>query len=388
MRFVAIALLPALLLTLSACGSNTARNEVNTSPETADATPEAPVPAEDRTLPAPVGDYRATSLSGDYAGYHDTVELITRLHEQHGYDETYLYGVFSRVERQQWILDYLNRPKSRGKSPPGSWSRYRKKFLTDSRLRKGLEFWDLHAAELERASERFGVPPEYVVAIIGVETNYGRNFGSHKVIEALSTLAFDYPRRAEFFTGELEKFLLMAREEGWDPFQPVGSYAGAMGLGQFMPSSFHNYAVDFDGDGIRDLWNPTDAIGSVANYFAGHGWRSGEPVALTARARGQEAELMDAGYDSRYSPALLEQKGVFTSVPMDAGSEVSLIRLSTYSGPEYWVGLHNFYVITRYNHSSYYAMAVHQLAQSLANARMQTRGPILSLDNRPQPPVN
>jgi membrane-bound lytic murein transglycosylase B len=388
MRIAPIALLTAILLTLSACGSNTARNETNAPPEPAEATAETPVPAETRALPAPVGDYRATSLSGDYAGYADTEALVTRLQEQHGYDEAYLNGVFSRVERQQWILDYLNRPKARGKSPPGSWSRYRKKFLTDSRLRKGLEFWDLYEAELERAHGRYGVPPEYVVAIIGVETNYGRNFGSHKVIEALSTLAFDYPRRAEFFTGELEQFLLMAREEGWDPFQPVGSYAGAMGLGQFMPSSFHNYAVDFDGDGVRDLWNPTDAIGSVANYFAGHGWRSGEPVALTARARGQEAGLMEAGYKSRYSPALLEQKGVITSVPVDAESEVSLIRLSTYSGPEYWVGLHNFYVITRYNHSSYYAMAVHQLAQSLANARTQTRGPILSLDNRPQPPVN
>ena len=149
-----------------------------------------------------------------------------------------------------------------------------------------MQFWRQHAATLEKASSRYGVPPEIMVGIIGVETRWGRVMGKTRVIDALATLAFAYPRRAEYFTGELEHFLVMARDEGVDPFKPTGSFAGAMGYGQFMPCSFRNYAVDFSGDGHRDLWNPVDAIGSVANYFKGHGWRTGEPVAVRASGSG------------------------------------------------------------------------------------------------------
>jgi membrane-bound lytic murein transglycosylase B len=338
--------------------------------------------------PVPAPRYVATGLTGDYAGYASARELIDRLEREQGFDREYLQGVFSRVERQQWILDFVDRPKAKGKPRPGSWTRYSRKFVTDTRIDKGVRFWREHAADLGRAEARFGVPAEYVVAILGVETNYGGYLGSHKVINALATLAFDFPRRAEFFSGELEAFLVMARSEGFDPFEPVGSYAGAMGLGQFMPSSFHGYAVDFDGDGVRDLWNPADAIGSVANYFAGHGWRSGEPVAVTASARGQRARVMEAGYTSKYSPSTLAREGVLSSIPLDDMHEVSLLRLDTVSGNEYWIGLHNFYVITRYNHSTYYAMAVHQLAQALRERVRQPAGPVLSDARRHAAPVN
>lgn len=356
----------ALCIFLAACGGNPSKTSSTTADDpsalSAEATPTAS--ATDRQRP-PAVPYSARSLSGDYSGYASAVRLIERLEQEEGFDREYLYGVFSRLERQQWILDYMNRPRSTAPPGPGSWNRYRAKFITPAHIQRGLDFWRDNAATLKRAEARYGVPAEYMVAIIGVETHYGRYFGSHSVIDALATLAFDYPRRADFFTDELAAYMVMTRNEGMDPLKPIGSYAGAMGLGQFMPSSFLKYAVDFDGDGVRDLWNPVDAIGSVANYFRAHGWRTGEPVAFPAVARGREAEIMDAGFSSRYSAGSLATRGVTSRVPLDADDEVSLLRLNAAGGQEYWIGLHNFYVISRYNHSTYYSMAVYQLAQEL-----------------------
>ena len=189
-------------------------------------------------------------------------------------------------ERKQNILDAIARPAEKTKP----WSEYRDVFLTDSRISEGVEFWRANAAALARAQQEYAVPPEIVVAIIGVETRYGRNAGTYRVLDALATLAFDYPPRSDFFRGELTEFLLLAREEGVDPRSLTGSYAGAMGYGQFIPSSFRNYAVDFDGDGKRNIWtNPHDAIGSVANYFGEHGWTADghvvEPAAITRPQR-------------------------------------------------------------------------------------------------------
>lgn len=381
------------LANLAGCGSNPPSTSLNppsrTAPVETPAPPANPSPAEVTSAPPePQPAYFATALTGDYAGYAAVRELIDRLETDQGFDRDYLYGLFSRVERQQWILDFMNRPKGTGKPRPGGWTRYSRKFITDTRIDKGVRFWHQYAPHLARAEATYGVPAEYVVAILGVETNYGGYVGSHQVIDALATLAFDYPRRAEFFTSELEHFLLMARSEGFDPLEPVGSYAGAMGLGQFMPSSFRRYAVDFDGDGRRDLWNPVDAIGSVANYFVGYGWRSGEPVAFAASARGPRAQLMEAGFSSRYSAAALAREGVLSSVPLDDGHEVSLLRLDTVSGPDYWIGLHNFYVITRYNHSTYYAMAVYQLAQALREQMKTPAGPMLSDARQAEIPAN
>ncbi|MGA7978646.1 MAG: lytic murein transglycosylase B [Chromatiaceae bacterium] len=330
-------------------------------------------------------DGGAVPVTGDYAGNPRVQAFIRRMEREHGFDPVYLNGVFSRVDRQQWILDFVNRPRSHGPiGPTGAWTRYRAKFLTAANISNGADFWRRYEAALDRAYARYGVPPEYVVAILGVETRYGGYVGKYRVVEALTTLAFGYPRRSEFFTGELEAFLVMARDEGFDPFQPVGSYAGAMGLGQFMPSSFHRFAVDFDGDGKRDLWDPVDAIGSVANYFAAYGWQSGELVAVPADVSGSAPHAMKADFSTSYSMDALRVQGITSS--LTSGRDVSLLRLDARGGYEYWLGLKNFYVITRYNHSTYYAMAVHQLAQAIRARHGSSQRPTLtqrSDDNAP-----
>lgn len=401
MRRAAAVLSAVLLSALSACGAN--------PPKTSDLAAAQPVAeAVPATTPAPEGaavavprpaaqarpaapargprGHEAARLGGDYAAYPAARALVERLVRERGFDPAYLNGVLSRVERQQWILDFLNRPAPQPSAgPTGAWTRYRARFVTEDHIANGLRFWREHAATLDRAYRQYGVPPEYVVAILGVETRYGGYVGKHRVIDALATIAFDYPRRSDYFTGELEAYLVMARDEGFDPFEPVGSYAGAMGLGQFMPSSFHRYAVDFDGDGRRDLWNPVDAIGSVANYFKGHGWRSGEPVAIRAAARGSVPQTLEAGFSTRYRVDGLARQGVTTRVALDGDGEVSLLRLDARDGYEYWLGLHNFYVITRYNHSTYYAMAVYQLGQALRDRRQRLESTILSRRDADRP---
>ena len=322
---------------------------------------------------------RGEALAGDYADDPAARAMVDRLVRQEGFQRDELNRVLSRVERQQWILDFVNRPSPQPTGrPTGSWTRYRGKFLNEDRIGAGVQFWREHEGTLELARLRYGVAPEYVVAIIGVETRYGSNMGRHRVIDALATLAFDFPRRSEFFTGELESYLVMTRNEGLDPFAPVGSYAGAMGLGQFMPSSFHRFAVDFDGDGRRDLWGSADAIGSVAHYFREHGWRMGEAVAVPALARRPEAAQLKADYTTRYALGELSLQGVTPASPLAGVEEASLLRLDAAGGYEYWLGLPNFYVITRYNHSTHYAMAVHQLAEALRERHDHLFGPVRS----------
>lgn len=313
--------------------------------------------------------YQVPSGGAPFAGKPAVERFVRHMEATHGFDPKQLSLVLARAQREDWIIEAMDKPvrKSKSSGPPtpnGAWSRYKAKFITPDNIDKGVQFWRQHASTLEKASARYGVPPEVIVGIIGVETRWGRIMGKTRVIDALATLAFAYPRRAEYFTGELESFLVMARDEGFDPFKPTGSFAGAMGYGQFMPSSFRNYAVDFSGDGHRDLWNPVDAIGSVANYFKGHGWRAGEPVAVRASASGSAINLK-AGFDTRYSLANLAGSGITPTASVGRPGEVSLLRLDVGSGFDYWLGLHNFYVITRYNHSTYYAMAVYQLGKAV-----------------------
>ncbi len=324
---------------------------------------EVPTPAS--TVPGRVG--------GDFAGYPAADAFVRRMEREHGFDPVALAAVLSRAQREEWIIEQMDRPVRKSSSGPnGSWSRYRAKFITADNVAKGASFWRRYEPVLQRASSRYGVPPEYIVGILGVETRWGGYMGKTRIIDALATLAFAYPRRADYFTGELENYLIMARDEGFDPFRPVGSFAGAMGLGQFMPSSFHDYAVDFSGDGHRDLWNPVDAIGSVANYFKAHGWRPGEPVAVKALVTGPSAGLMKTGFDTSYSLGSLSERGVTPAAPLGGAGKASLLKLDAKGGYEYWLGLNNFYVITRYNHSTYYAMAVYQLGQAV---RAQAGGP-------------
>lgn len=291
--------------------------------------------------------------------------FVQRMVGKHGFDEVALRKTLSAAERRQDIIDLMTRP-AEGKP----WNFYRRIFITQERVRKGAEFWRENADAIEAASRKFGVNPEIIVAIIGVETMYGGNMGRHRVLDALATLAFAYPPRSKFFTSELEHFLLLAREEKVAVDSIKGSYAGAMGFGQFIPSSYRHYAVDGDGDGQRDLMgNTRDAIFSVANYFARHGWKSGQPVAerlTTGSDKGFGKPTM--GLKPDRTVAEIEAKGAVIDKISDGKAKVSLMRLKTDTGvPEYWVGFRNFYVITRYNHSHKYAMAAYQLSKQINN---------------------
>ncbi len=319
------------------------------------------------------GPYSASRLSGDYADYPALLTFIDRMVQRHAFPKAYLLGLFSEAKRRQWTLDYMRReappatPQRTLPPRPGSWTRYRAQFLTDFHINRGASFWSKHAATLHKASQRFGVPESIVMGILGVETAYGANLGKDRILDALTTLAFDYPRRADYFTSELENFLIMTRSEGMDPTQPRGSYAGAMGLGQFMPGSFLQWGTDLDGDGRKDLWNPADAIGSVAHYFAAHGWHPGAPVITPARTTHPRYKLLEYGYDKPYTLSTLAEYGVEPVSPVSGGTTASLrfLRLGTQQGEEHWLGHDNFYVITRYNHSTHYAMAVYALAEAV-----------------------
>ncbi|MDX1734377.1 MAG: lytic murein transglycosylase B, partial [Halioglobus sp.] len=218
----------------------------------------------------------------NYGDNAAALAVVDELVAQEGFERDALLAVFAQAQKKDSILEAISRPAERVKP----WHEYRDIFLTDKREREGVDFYAQHRETLQRAEREMGVPAEIIVAIIGVETSYGRITGRYRVLDALSTLAFDYPRRSEFFTRELKHYLILARDQGMDPTQLKGSYAGAMGYGQFMPSSYRSYAIDYDADGVVDIWNnPVDAIGSVANYFMRHGWRGGEPVVFAAQAR-------------------------------------------------------------------------------------------------------
>ena len=304
--------------------------------------------------------------AADYTG-PNVEEFIAEMTRDYGFVGDQLRDLFKQAERKQAILDAISRPAERVKP----WKEYRPIFLTDSRVAQGVDFWRENETALARAEAEYGVPPEIIVAIIGVETFYGRNTGSHRVIDALSTLGFDYPPRQPFFRQQLKEFLLLTREEQVDPLTLKGSYAGAMGLPQFMPSSFRAYAVDFDGDGRIDIWNnPTDAIGSAASYFKQHGWAAGAPVVARAKVSGERYEEgLTVGLESQKKAGEMRSLGWQFDKAVADDTSITAFRLEGAEGDEYWLGLPNFYVITRYNRSVMYAMAVHQLSQMLAEAR-------------------
>ncbi|MDG4551891.1 MAG: lytic murein transglycosylase B [Candidatus Contendobacter sp.] len=345
-----------IALLLSACAPPA---PVRPTPDLANqpATPAGP------TAETPPSGSSTAAAGQPLARRADVQAFIREMAARHGFNAARLQAVFGRAHAQPSIIAAMSRP---AEAKP--WYAYRTIFVNPKRIQGGVEFWRANAAALARAEQVHGVPPEIVVAIIGVETQYGGNMGKYRVLEALSTLAFDYPRRADYFRKELENFLLLTRAEGIDPLTPRGSYAGAMGYGQFMPSSFRSYAVDFDGDGHRDLWrNPRDAIGSVANYFKKHGWRTGEPVAVPAQVSGAAWPALVSRKlgQPQYSVASLQGRGVLPQTPVAGGQSAMLLEFQGREGPEYWLGFDNFYVITRYNHSQLYAMAVYQLSQEI-----------------------
>ncbi len=295
--------------------------------------------------------------------------FLSNLAEQGSVDTAEARRLLDQAEYRQDIIDAISRP---AEAKP--WYSYRPIFLDERRIEAGARFWQDHAELLAQLAEEFQVEAEILVAIVGVETFYGRHTGRYRVLDALSTLAFSYPPRADFFARELEQFFLLAAEEDLDPLTVSGSYAGAMGMPQFISSSYRHYAVDGDGDGQRDLLNNTaDALASVANYFRRHGWRQGEPIAYrTGPARDGWAALAQGGLKPSAPYRELQAAGVTVEAELDPERPARLVSLEQEDGPEYWVTFNNFYVITRYNHSPLYAMAVHQLAQAI-KARYETQ---------------
>lgn len=314
----------------------------------------------------------ASATNNDWPDHRTIDQFVVEMSEEHGFDPEALAAIFAPLKPNESVLRTIA-----PSSDPGvrSWQRYRARFLDTARIENGVRFWNKHATTLARAEEAFGVPPAIVVAIIGVETEYGKNKGNFSVLDALATLAFAYPPRRDFFRGELEQFLLLARENRQAPEAIRGSYAGAIGIPQFMPGSQRRFAVDFDEDGRVDLMNSAeDAIGSVARFLKIHGWNRGQPI--TERTKGSLADplaLVAAGIRPSFERSSLQDTGV-TEEQLPNHSPAALIDLITPDADtEYWWGYDNFYAITRYNRSSFYAMSVVQLADSIQARRADPR---------------
>jgi len=309
------------------------------------------------------------TVNANYAQRADVKQFINEMVNKHGFDRTYLEAKFAAAKRLDNVLESIAKPAEKVLT----WKQYRPIFVTSKRSKKGKKFIAEYKDILQRAEKEYGVPVEIIAAIIGVESYYGKHTGKYTIFDSLTTLGFDYPPRSPFFKSELKEFLLLSKEEDISIDKMTGSYAGAMGMPQFISSSYRHYAVDFDGDGKRDLWNSVaDVIGSVANYFSQHGWQTGasvvHPVTVKDKSIVREKnslkpyttlkQLQSQGVALKKSPA---NHGV------DNAEEVTLLELKGKEGDEYWLGLKNFYVITRYNHSVLYAMAVYQLSEELKN---------------------
>ena len=294
--------------------------------------------------------------------------FVRQMASKHQFNESELAGLFDKVELNDDIIKKISKP-----SEGLPWYKYRKIFLKEPRIKDGVQFWREHEQTLASVEKKTGVPAAIIVAIIGVETMYGKHTGNFRVIDALSTLAFAYPPRSPFFRSELEEFLLLCQEEHINPLTPTGSYAGAMGIPQFMPSSYRHYAIDYNKDNRRDIWrNPDDVIASIANYFAKHGWQTGQPVAALIR---------DKGHNSVTYPPLLKENLRFIksnsanpniSKPLLSTNKAKIIAFKQENGEELWATSNNFYVITRYNKSPLYAMAVFQLSLAISNLRVSS----------------
>ncbi|WP_174875856.1 lytic murein transglycosylase B [Vogesella oryzae] len=302
----------------------------------------------------------------------DVQRFIDEQVAQGGISRAEMETVFANVEPKPNIIAIMDRP-----STARPWFQFRPNFYNERLLQEGVAFWQQNDALLQRAATQYKVEPEIIVAIIGIETRYGRVTGGFRLADALSTLAFDYPRRAEFFRSELAEFFRLAHSENINALSLKGSYAGAMGMPQFMPSSFRKWAVDFDGDGHRDIWNnPADAIGSVANYFQLHGWLGGDDVVVPAEVVPGPAidELVADKFNLHLTVAELKAKGITPQAPVRDDALAVLVPLEVAPGEtRYWLGLNNFYTITRYNKSTLYAMVTHELADEIRNRYLAAR---------------
>lgn len=332
-------------------------------------------PASATKLPKATKPKTDKTPASGYAARTDVREFIDELVRDDGFERASLLKLFADARYQPKIVGAMQRPLLE----PPKWYEYAPSFLSTARIDGGVDWWHGNAAALARAEATYGVPAEIIVAIVGVETFYGRNMGGYRVLDSLTTLAFDYPRRATFFRGELKQFLLLTRDLGVSPSVPKGSFAGALGVPQFMPGSYRNFAVDFDGDGRTNLWTDgTDVVGSVANFLARHDWQRGQPVLLPAviATEGRDAVLrrLDGGISERRPLEAWAADGVTT--PDASGLDTSPVgllmleqRANGIEDATYWIACNNFYVITRYNRSRLYAAAVYELARAIRRAR-------------------
>jgi len=301
-------------------------------------------------------------------------EFISRMESQHGFEGQQLREAFRQLKPLDNVLKAFNAPAT---AKP--WHEFRPLFLTPTRIEGGVAFWRDNAELLARARAKYGVPEEIVVSILGVESIYGRRTGNFRVIDSLFTLGFDGPRRTEFFRSELEQFLLLTRENRLDPLQVKGSFAGAMGMPQFISSSYRSYAVDFNGDGRIDLWDDVaDVVGSVAHYLNTFGWEADRPVTVPARLLVSDVQqLLDLGVKPHLTVSEMQMRGIEPMEPVAPELPAAVFSLEVPQGVEHWLSLNNFYVITRYNRSKNYAMAVYQLATAISQARQrQQAGPV------------
>lgn len=316
-------------------------------------------------------------LGGDFTGNWKLMKFIERMHFEHNFDQKYLYKLFSSARDTNQIVEPCKTGRdSSGKcivkvKPKGKWERYRDMFIYERNINRGIAFWEEHEQTLNHAYNEYGVLPEIIIGILGVETAYGVNFGKHRVIDVLTTKSMLGHRREAFYTRQLEKFLIMTRKANLDAATLMGSTSGAMGYGQFIPASYLAFAIDFNGDGVIDLWNAQDAIGSIANYLKRNGWnRHSREVSVRARYKGMRFKKLKTGFKTKYSQAKLRKKYRITArSKLHYKGPVSLIKLPKYKYDELWFGTHNFRVITTYNHSTFYGMTVYQLGQAVKNRR-------------------
>jgi membrane-bound lytic murein transglycosylase B len=305
-----------------------------------------------------------TSIYASLTDDQNVIKFIDEMVLRHSFDRDFLLTLFSSAKKNDSIIEAISRPAERK-----PWYQYRPIFITELRINEGVKYWKQHSAVLSKAEAEFGIPAQYIVAIIGVESLYGRHRGRYRVIDSLTTLGFYYPKRSRFFRQQLEHYLLMTRNEDIDPLSLMGSYAGAMGQPQFIASSYIDFAIDYDGDGKRDLWdNANDIIGSVANYLSKHRWNRQGSVATPAVSIDDNWRVLsEKGYRPSVTVDDLVRYGIKTD-NLEGSTKVALVSLEAINQNELWLVFDNFYVLTRYNHSPLYAMAVHQLAEAIKSA--------------------
>ena len=318
------------------------------------------------TLAGIKGNYNSPVLTGSFKDSAALKKFIKEMASKHRFNKHYLNGLFSKTKKRKSILRIINRPIATTGISKGSWNRYKNRFITGTKINQATRFYRNNRTALRKAQKSYSIPAEYIVAIIAMESNFGQNVGNTSIIDALTTIAFGKTRRSNYFKQELEEFLLMCKRQNLDPGKIKGSYAGAMGYGQFMPSSVRKYGVDFNNNGKVDMWSAHDAIGSIANYFNHNGWKAHKTVVIPASASSKKYKSIGYGWRHPYTLRKLKSYGIKPKNNIKINSpKLYFIKLATYKGDELWIGGHNFYVITRYNNSSKYAMTVFLLAQKI-----------------------